>query len=116
MRPAKLTGPWRGAALASGERCREAIHVIHHIDRQRLRAVTDRQFMAWILGEVEPYAQRHLLREDHLAVVFLRQPFEPTGDVDGITHCGQVGGLGIAHVPDNGWSGVDSDAHTEWFR
>ena len=60
------------------------MHVLYHIDRQRLCAVADGYLMAWIRCEVEPCTHGDLFREHHLAVVFLREPLQPTGNVDGI--------------------------------
>jgi len=40
------------------ERCGDAMDVLHHIDRQRLRAVAHRQCMAWIRREVDSYTPR----------------------------------------------------------
>ena len=70
--------------------------------------------MAWIRCEVEPCTPGNLFREHHLAVVFLREPLQPTGNVDGIPHRCEIGRLGIAHVPDDGWPGVEPNAHFEW--
>src|SRR5713101_3970235 len=89
------------------------MHVLNHIDRQRLCAVTDGYLMAWIRCEVKPYAHGDLLREHHLAVVFLREPLQSTGNVDRIPHCCKIGRLGIAHAPDDGWPGVEPNAHSE---
>ena len=66
---------------AGGERCGKAMDVLHHIDRQRLRAVAHRQCMAWIRREVDPYPPRDVLREHQLTVVLPGQPLETAGDV-----------------------------------
>src|SRR5690349_21622660 len=75
---------------ASCERCGDAMDILNHIDRQRLRAVAHRQFVAWTRREVDPYPPRDVLREHQLTVVLLGQPFETASDVDGIPHRGQV--------------------------
>src|SRR6266446_5610580 len=98
------------------ERCGDAMDVLNHIDHQRLCAVAHRQCMAWIRREVDPYTPRDVLREHQLTVVLLGQPLETASDVDGISHRGQGGRLGIAHPADDSWAGVDANAHAEWFR
>ena len=63
------------------ERSGDAMDVLNHIDRQRLRAVAHRQFVAWIRHEVDPCTPRDVLREHQLTVVLLGQPLETAGDV-----------------------------------
>ena len=58
--PSCAKGAMRGLR-AGGERCGEAMDVLNHIDRQRLRAVTYCQFMAWIRREVDPYLPHDVL-------------------------------------------------------
>src|SRR5437588_5691563 len=102
--------PWRR------EICGNAVHIINDVNRQRRSAIADGHCMAGIPREVELGAPGHLLRDHQLAVVFFRQPLQPASNVDRISHGGEIGCLVIAHLTNDGWSGVNSDAHSERLR